>query len=303
MYNKDQKVRFMETGSNVVQTTMTRIFNLAEMLEILYGKDMYNFTEEQGIELLKTFRSESLESLGVLMSNIISYVDWSIENNLVDDGINHFREITKEQRDECLSIKAKDKYYSKQEIMDMLEILKDKPVNQFILLAPWYSVGAKHKDEIDNVTIDDIDVNMLHLRSRKGDRKIEIDDLFRRVIIEAQETFVYYSPTFTERQLKGYGAFKICSNSKNDPRIELKINRSFTRVSKLVGRDINYNTIRFSSMIHRIKEGAEKAGVTNQDFVFSDEAFKILDLFQFRTTLNNAQRQSSFWYKFQNYLD
>ena len=33
MYNKDQKVRFMETGSNVVQTTMTRIFNLAEMLE------------------------------------------------------------------------------------------------------------------------------------------------------------------------------------------------------------------------------------------------------------------------------
>ena len=56
-------------------------------------------------------------------------------------------------------------------------------------------------------------------------------------------------------------------------------------------------------MIHRIKEGAEKAGVTNQDFVFSDEAFKILDLFQFRTTLNNAQRQSSFWYKFQNYLD
>ena len=109
MYNKDQKVRFMETGSNVVQTTMTRIFNLAEMLETLYGKDMYNFTEEQGIELLKTFRSESLESLGVLMSNIISYVDWSIENNLVDDGINHFREITKEQRDECLSIKAKDK--------------------------------------------------------------------------------------------------------------------------------------------------------------------------------------------------
>lgn len=304
MYNKEQKERFMETSNRAVESTMNRIFDLAEMLETLYDKDMYDFTEEQGIELLKTFRSESIESLGVIASNIISYVDWALMNNLVADGVNHFREITKEQRDSCVSIKAKDRYYSKQELMEMFNDLKDNPVNQFLLLAPWYSVGAKYKDEVDNVCAENVAGHNLYLNSRKGgERKIEIDDVFCKTIVDSQMETMYYSPlTGTERQLKGHGAFKICYNSKNDPKIELKINRGFVRISKILGKDVNYNTIRFSAMIYRIQEGAKELGITTQDFVFSDHVFPILDLFQFRTTLVNAQRQSSFWYKFQSYL-
>lgn len=304
MYNDIQKNRFLDTENRAVRTTVNRIFSLAEMLEILYDKDMYDFTEEQGVELLKTFRSTSIESLGVMHSIIIGYVDWAIRNNLVEDGINHFREITKEQRDQCISNKAKEKYLTFDELKNIINDLSANPTNQFLVLSAWYGVGGKYKDELDNVREEDIYDGVLTLYSKKGgSRYLKIDDYYEKIIRDAQHTYTYYSATGHEKQMVGSNAWKICANTSGNSKVELRVNRSFTRISKLIDVDINYNLIRFSSIIYKIKQRAEELNITNQELVFSNEIFPILDMFEFRTTLSKTQRQSCFWYKFQNYLE
>lgn len=297
MFNDAQKQRFINIDTSTVKSTLTGLFGRAEMLEVMYDKDLYNFTEEQGIEFLKCIRSTSIESLGVQLSIIIRYVDWALSENLVVDGINHFREITKEQRDHCISAKAADKYYSFVEIKEMCNKLADNPVNQYVLLAPWYGIGAKEREEMEYVGLENLYENTLVI----GERVISVDTYFTDIFIKSCNTYVYYSNSLT-RDMIGTGAWKQCTNTRGN-KFRTKLNSKYLRISKLVGKELNYNVIKFSAMMHHVKRRAEIMGVSNREFVFNDDMIKILNMYEFRTSLSDAQRKSTFWYKFGIYLE
>lgn len=297
MFNDAQKQRFISIDESIVKSTLIGLFNKAEMLEIMYDKDLYNFTEEQGIEFLKCLRSTSIESLGVQLSMIIRYTDWALSENLVVDGINHFREITKEQRDACISAKAANKYYTFAEIKEMCDKLSDNPVNQYVILDPWYGIGAKDREEIEHVGLDDLFGNTLNV----GNKDIHVDKYFINIFVKSCNTYVYYSNSIT-KDMVGEGAWKQCTNTRGD-NFKSKINSKYLRISKLVGKELNYNVIKFSAMLHHVKSIAKIMGIGNKEFVFSNDMIEILDMYEFRTSLSNAQRKSTFWYKFGIYLE
>ena len=297
MFNDAQKQRFIDIDESIVKSTLIGLFGKAEMLEAMYDKDLYNFTEEQGIEFLKCLRSTSIESLGVQLSMIIRYVDWALSENLVIDGINHFREITKEQRDTCISAKAANKYYTFTEIKEMCEKLIDNPVNQYVILAPWYGVGAKEREEIEQVSIDNLHEDVLVV----GNRELPVDKYFIDIFIKSCNTYVYYSNSVT-RDMIGIGAWKQCTNTRGG-NFRTKINSKYLRISKLVGKELNYNVIKFSAMMYHVKRRAEIIGISNREFVFSNDMIEVLNMYEFRTSLSDAQRKSTFWYKFGIYLE
>lgn len=297
MFNDAQKQRFINIDESIVKSTLIGLFGKAEMLETMYDKDLYNFTEEQGIEFLKCLRSTSIESLGVQLSIIVRYVDWALSENLVVDGVNHFREITKEQRDACISAKAADKYYTFADIKAACDKLADNPVNQYTILAPWYGIGAKEREEMERVGLDDLYDNMLII----GDKELPVDEYFIDIFTKSCNTYVYYSNNLT-RDMIGHGAWKQCTNTRGS-NFKAKINSKYLRISKLVGKELNYNVIKFSAMMHHIRRRAEIMQIDNREFVFSNDMIEILDMYEFRTSLSNAQRKSTFWYKFGIYLE
>lgn len=297
MFNDAQKHRFINIDESIVKSTLIGLFGKAEMLETMYDKDLYNFTEEQGIEFLKCLRSTSIESLGVQLSMIIRYVDWALSENLVVDGVNHFREITKEQRDSCISAKAADKYYDFAEIKVMCDVLADNPVNQYVLLAPWYGIGVKEREEMERVKLEDLHDNIIII----GDREVPVDKYFIDIFIKSCNTYVYYSNSLT-RDMIGVGAWKQCTNTRGN-NFKSKINSKYLRISKLIGKEVNYNVIKFSAMIHHVKRMAKLMNIDNREFVFSNDMIKILNIYEFRTSLSDAQRKSTFWYKFGIYLE
>lgn len=297
MFNDAQKQRFINIDDSIVKSTLIGLFGKAEMLEIMYDKDLYNFTEEQGIEFLKCLRSTSIESLGVQLSMIIRYVDWALSENLVVDGVNHFREITKEQRDTCISAKAADKYYTLSDIKGMCDQLADNPVNQYVLLAPWYGIGAKEREEIEWVGLENLHRDVLMV----GNRELPVDKYFIDIFTKSCNTYVYYSNSLT-RDMIGAGAWKQCTNTRGS-NFKAKINSKYLRISRMVDRELNYNVIKFSAMLHHVRRRAEITKINNREFVFSNDMIAILDMYEFRTSLSDAQRKSTFWYKFGIYLE
>lgn len=297
MFNDAQKQRFINIDDSIVKSTLIGLFGKAEMLETMYDKDLYNFTEEQGIEFLKCLRSTSIESLGVQMSMIIRYVDWALSENLVIDGVNHFREITKEQRDSCISAKASNKYYTFAEIKEICDKLADNPVNQYVVLSPWYAIGAKKREEMEQIGVDNLQGDIITIE----DREIHVDKYFIDIFKKSCNTYVYYSNSLT-RDMIGVGAWKQCTNTRGG-NFKTKINSKYLRISKLVGKELNYNVIKFSAMMHHVKRRSEMLGIDNREFVFSNDMIEILNMYEFRTSLSDAQRKSTFWYKFGIYLE
>ena len=298
MFNEEQKQRFINTDHNVVQSTLVGIFNKAEMLETMYDKDLYDFTEEQGIEFLKCLRSSSIESLGVQLSIIIRYVDWALTENLVIDGLNHFREITKEQRDACVSIKAQNKYYSYDDIIEMCEKLSDNPVNQYVLLAPWYGIGAKDREEIERIGMQNLHNDKIVIE----DRVLQVDKYFADIFIKSCNTFIYFSNR-NNKEMIGSGAWKVCTNTRGG-NFKTKMNSKYLRISKTVNKEVNYNVIKFSAMLFHIRHAAERLQMSHRDFVYcSDDMIQILNIYEFRPSLSDVQRRATFWYKFSIYLE
>ena len=298
MFNEEQKQRFISVDSSIIKSTLSGLFNKAEMLETMYDKDLYNFTEEQGIEFLKCLRSSSIESLGVQLSMIIRYVDWALEENLVIDGLNHFREITKEQRDACISIKAESKYYSYADILKMSRLLVENPVNQYVLLAPWYGIGAKDREEIEQIGMQNLHNDKIII----GERELLVDQYFVDIFTRSCNTFIYYSNR-NNKDMIGSGAWKVCTNTRGG-NFRTKMNSKYLRISKAVNKEVNYNVIKFSAMLHHIKRGAEQLEISNKEFVYgSKDMIQILNTYEFRPALSDVQRRATFWYKFSSYLE
>ena len=297
MFNEEQKQRFINTDHNVVQSTLLGLFNKAEMLEVMYDKDLYDFTEDQVIEFLKCLRSSSIESLGVQLSIVIKYVDWALSENLVIDGLNHFREITKEQRDECISIKAQNKYYSYNDIIEMCSKLSDNPVNQYVLMAPWYGIGANDRDEIEKIGIKNLHNNQIII----GDKILQVDQYFVDIFTKSCNTFIYFSNR-NNKEMTGEGAWKVCTNTRGG-NFRTKMNSKYLRISKIIGKEVNYNVIKFSAMLYYVKQKAEELQMSNKDFVYnSSDMIEILNIYEFRPSLSDVQRRATFWYKFNSYL-
>ena len=95
MYNEERKRRFISEHNvevtlpnNYLECQFNKISNVEETL----NKDLCNFTFYEITEYYKLLNLTSTVSLSVMNSQFSLYTQWCLQQNLVDDGQNHFLE-------------------------------------------------------------------------------------------------------------------------------------------------------------------------------------------------------------------
>ena len=189
MYNGEIKKEFIYQELPSEQSMPDRyekIFDLFAKDEKELGKDICNFSVNEIMSYYRSRSYSSYNSIYVINRLMIRYVDWCIANGYVLDNTNHFLEVSdKEILSTCINTTRKEKMFITRDelIEDMKNILN--PCDKFLALGTFEGIGSIDRVEFKDLTMDNIDGNIIHLPKRD----LEISQLLVDYAKEAAETY------------------------------------------------------------------------------------------------------------------
>ena len=220
MYNAEYKERFISDreaeailSKGYLECQFEKVSSMEERLE----KDVSNFTFYEIIEYYKLINTHSMNVLQVLNSQFSLYTQWCLQNNLVNDGQNHFLEMRLEDYDKCVNkVLFNLKVVDKNTVLNWVGQLQN-PRDQFILLGLFEGIKGKDFCELANLKPEDVNGNIVKLCTG---RTIEISNKLKHIIEECVEEAVYYSATGDRKKTmplidRGY-IIKDYPNTKDD---------------------------------------------------------------------------------------
>ena len=104
--NAERKEAYIEEKRKnaTVFANFELIMNLAAPLEEEYGRDICEWSENEIVRLYKYYSTTSYTHLVQLNCTLTNYTDWCLDNGLVRDGINHFRNVSTETLVSCIDL-------------------------------------------------------------------------------------------------------------------------------------------------------------------------------------------------------
>ena len=196
MYNEEFKKAYIQTvvrtGINkTIEAAATQFFKQAEPVEEALQKDLSNFNITEILGLLKHFCTPSMETLMMGVSNFRRYTYYCIEQNMVNDGINHYEEVTNERYLECINKSlAEDKIISREDLLKQVHLLEN-PVEKFVLFAVFEGLGGTGCMDLVDIQLDQFDGNKVTLRSG---RKLAVPEELIDIAKESADEYFYYPP-------------------------------------------------------------------------------------------------------------
>ena len=196
MYNEEFKKAYIQTvvrtGINkTIEAAATQFFKQAEPVEEALQKDLSNFNITEILGLLKHFCTPSMETLMMGVSNFRRYTYYCIEQNMVNDGINHYEEVTNEMYLECINKSlAEDKIISREDLLKQVHLLEN-PVEKFVLFAVFEGLGGTGCMDLVDIQLDQFDGNKVTLRSG---RKLAVPEELIDIAKESADEYFYYPP-------------------------------------------------------------------------------------------------------------
>lgn len=296
----ERKEKFLQSNMDITKSTALGLLKKVEEFEHLFEIDASEFTKEQILIFFKSLESKSLDSINVQLYIMARYTDWCIENIISESDVNHYKEISKYDKENFILVEGKERFFGFEEMEQMSLMLRHNPVDQFMLWAPWYGIGAVRREELESITINDLDENgVLHL---ENGRQIILDNNFYYIFTNACTTYTYIRQDGAQVPLVGEGAWKRAINTRGN-NIRTKMNSKYLRIARYVGRELNYNTIQVSAIIHTLKTEAKNQGIELETFIrISPKVEEIFDHFNYRTTVSLGRRISSFLYSYKRYF-
>lgn len=197
MYNEELKqsfVKMMEkTGINKnIKAAATQYFKQAEPVEDALQKDLSNFNINEILGLLKHFCTPSMETLMMGTSMFRRYTYYCIEQNIVEDGINHYEEVTAEMYLDCINKSlSEDKIISRKDLLKQVHLLEN-PVEQFVLLAVFEGLGGTGCMDLVDIQLDQFKGTTVTLKSG---RVLTVPKELVNIAEEAANEYFYYPPT------------------------------------------------------------------------------------------------------------
>lgn len=193
MFNEERKLKFIEENnlfrqnkSNFVYL-MTKWFSKAAFDEELKGKDLCNYTSKELLELYKSFFIGSYDMLVIVHSYFNVYAAWCLQRGEVNDGINHFAEISLKKLGECIDDTiAHDKIVTRQNLLKFVESSL-MPDDASLLLGLF-----------EGLTFEDFDVvEGKHIKGNvvsipKG-RNLRVSDDLARYLVQSANEYTKYS--------------------------------------------------------------------------------------------------------------
>lgn len=287
MYNEQLKKEFLEQYKIITNVNfIENIFNKCEPYEKLYKKDVCNFIREEILELCKSFGLSSLATLRTRISILNSYTNYCCENQMSIDNINHYLEVTKNDLQLCLNQFLQERRYITEEVLQEYLLNIINPCDQFLLCAFYEGFAGKNYEEISEVVMSDFDLKNKTVTLCTG-RTIPVSDQLIRYAAISANTYVYSSG-----KLEGSNnpkladipnVFKYRKNVSGADIPENAKRRIIKRIAK-IKKDLNAPEITIprlknSGFISKIKKEAKLNGMKEIDFLYSDEASSIKEIY------------------------
>lgn len=202
MYNEDFKRDYIQTMVNTginktIEAAATQYFKQAEPVEEALQKDLSNFNINEILGLLKHFCTSSMETLMMGTSMFRRYTYYCIEQNMVQDGLNHYEEVTNEMYLDCINKSlSEDKIISRKELMKQVHLLEN-PVEQFVLFAVFEGLGGTGCMDLVDIQLGQFSNNTVTLKSG---RVLTIPKELYDIAETSANEYFYYPPNATSEK-------------------------------------------------------------------------------------------------------
>ena len=201
MFNEERKLKFIEENnlyrqnrSNFVYL-MTKWFSKTAFDEELKGKDLCNYTSKELLELYKSLFIGSYDMLVVVHSYFNIYAAWCLERGEVDDGINHFAEISLKKLGECIdNTVAHDKVVTRENLLKFIDSSLN-PDDAALLLGLFEGLTFEDFDYLEAKHVKGNEVNI-----PKG-RKLRVSDELARYLVESANEYTKHGSNGREINL------------------------------------------------------------------------------------------------------
>lgn len=287
MYNKNIKEEYLEIVASSSKDYISKLLNRIDIYENNIGKDLFDFTEEEIIEMFTSMNSCSVQSLESYASIFRNYTQWAVANNMNCDGINHYDMISKDQLRNCVNIAMNNQKYIDYEKFKEVIIYSDLNIRQkAAAICCFYGFNV---EEMCKTTIGNFDYETHTITTNTG-KKILVDDYLFDILVESCNTYEYEYEIFSfgmkRQRITKYNTKGIVK-SKN---AELKPGNlaSILAASKSKVELISFDKskLNMSGFIYHCSKIAHQKGYTDHHDLFVDEDIKrILAQYEFADSI------------------
>ena len=198
LYNNKIKQRYIEKKESetiISGGSLQNLFDKTMEFEEKLEKDISCFTYYEIEEMYKTWNSTSINTLQVQHSNLALYTDWCINNSLVVDFQNHFREFNMEKLMNCLNlVVVSNRVFDKEQILQWCkEVNVKNPSDAFILLALFEGIRGEEYRDIANLKFSDFNKEELTVNLPHSKKTIKISQQLYDYAKKSDEMLIYNS--------------------------------------------------------------------------------------------------------------
>ncbi len=269
MYNEEFKKEYLQLIANTNTLEQRKnVFHILEKYEEFIGKDLYEFTREDLLELLQklAINGESYDSMIRKRAVINDYREWCAQKqHVVVDAANIDSKTIREV------IEQNSRYLTEVEIMSLAQKLENS-CDKFLLLAPFYGIGAKDKTELLKLTAADFDLNSESITLYNG-RTLKVPSHLCTLGIESANTYERFNRQDGRRfPLHGDGVIKAVRADALASRFLLK--RRMDDISLALEQDITFYKITMSGVLHYTKLSMAVAHTNQIREIYLSEFFE-----------------------------
>lgn len=278
LYNSDLKKRFAETYPKGTQKTIYHVFLKTKEIEEILDKDLYNFSKNELENTLGSFRAKSVLSLKSKHSFIVKYIEFCIDNNLLQTGINLAKTIT--VLENFVDKRAmEEKYITEEELYGIVDEFCENAQDAVCFMLLWEGVKGEELYELRSLKVNDVDFNnrKITVTNEKGDKRtITVSNKTTAIIKEALGQKEYIKTNYDEVDLVSKTRKIIITdyvvrgsaNSKDEILKYITIWQRINKIAKIYGNPyLTANNIYWSGIINMAKKiKGEKGKLTKEDY-------------------------------------
>ena len=277
MFNSEIKKRYIqykESTTKVNPYLFDNLFRTTEPFEVQYDKDVSNFTIEEIEDMLKVLNFYSINSLDVFKSNLAIYTDWCVNEYLVNDNQNHYREITYADLPRFYNSNvARKKVVTREQVLDCCRQVPNA-MDAFIILGFFEGIGGHDHCDFFNLTGRDINLDDKTINLANRGRLHVSLELCSFGIMAAEANEYYAMGEDATRTFKLEDSDKIIKDFPNvkpvvdEFRLGRRIYQKLKRALQYV--DLEYMTakdLQNSGMIEMIIKRSKELGVTTDEYL------------------------------------
>lgn len=172
-FNNEIKHSFLSNYPEESQNTYAYVFRKSAEMEDLIEKDLFNFSVKQTERFLKSLELSTLNAIKTYGRVVSSYFNWAIENGYRKDE-NFLKNIGSDWFNQFIN--EEKSLYTIQEIREIENQLVNYQ-DKIVLRLIFEGVYGRMASELVNLTINDVEGNILHLVNDDGSKRdVEVSD-------------------------------------------------------------------------------------------------------------------------------